>query len=57
MYSPTLLEKIAEGRHNDRLREAEKARLLQQLEDKSGRRLALVFSGAALAILMISQLF
>jgi len=56
MFSPHLLEKIAQGRQYDRLQEADKARLLKHLKNKGSSKLTLVLSGTALAILIITQL-
>ena len=59
MFSPTLLEKVAKERQYDYCREAETARLLKGINGDTGSKptkLAVVFSGTLLVVLMVAQM-
>jgi len=58
MFSPTLMEKVAQGQQFDRLHEAETNRLFKENHSNGSLKLKLsvIVSGAALALLMIAQI-
>jgi hypothetical protein len=58
MFSPKLMEKVAQGQQFDRLHDAEIDRLLKGSNSGSSIKLKLsvMVSGAALVLLMIAQI-
>ena len=60
MFNPTLLmEKVVQAQQNDRLREAETARLLKEIERDTWMqktKLTVALSGTVLIALMVAQM-
>ena len=56
MFSPKLMEKVAQGQQFDRLHDAEIERMLKSNGSSLKLKLGVMVSGAALALLMIAQI-